>query len=241
MSVQSCGPTAAVTGVLQARESSQQALAAMRKEREALLAELSRLQVDEERVIARLDKLEEALAAAEKALASNKMDQTAEEIESSASSANEAQAQPQAPAHTHRTHAAEHAAGGMSAAIKRSIGRAVQSFAQESSRHQKPEGGQNHQLNHSASEEEKSQIAAKAGAHDGVAAAHLQAAGVGQSHRTKTDRVDQRAAEIGRGKSVKETEKGKEAGKKAGKEKAAQSDNPFAGLQAALNAFDQTF
>lgn len=234
MSLQSCGRTAVATGVFEADESSLQALAAMRRERETLLSELSRLQAEEERVIARLDKLEERLAAVETQLSGGKMQKTQRPEKTGAESCAPSAGASGAPAHIHRAHAAEHAAGGMSAAIKRSIGRAVQSFAQEEGR-TKSGRGEAHQVNQSAPEVGASENAAKAVAtQDGAAAARPHAAGV---RRTKTGigRADQKTADNAKPKGMAA---GK--GKEKDKEKAA-SDNPFAGLQAALNAFDQTF
>lgn len=193
---------AVATGVFPTDLASQEALAAMRKSREALLAKLSRLQAEEERVIAKLDKIEEALAAVEAQISAAGKEKTGTDLSASSARAN------QSPVHLHHPHAAEHAAGGMSAAIKRSIGRAVESFAQEGS-NQKPECAAQPQA---APEGGRPENAAKAAAKDGETAAKPAAA---RGRQGKSDKVEKH-------------------------EKAA-ADNPFAGLQAALNAFDQTF
>lgn len=218
MPVQSCGRAAADSGSAGISNPSADAAAALQKEREALLAELSRLQAEEERVIARLDQVEEAIAAA-----------AADAL--AAASAPQRDAVAGVEENVHRPHVSEHAAGGMSAAIKRSIGRAVESFARDDAK------GETSLARRETVTTECTEADALQDQSVQQAGAKCEpAAGAQGESKVRTARAGKR----GRAGLV-HSEQTADTGRSSEKTAGADSNNPFADLQAALNAFDQTF
>lgn len=218
MPVQSCGRAAADSGAAGISNPSADAAAALQKEREALLAELSRLQAEEERVIARLDKIEEAIAAA-----------AADAL--AAAGAPQTDAVAGVEENVHRPHVSEHAAGGMSAAIKRSIGRAVESFARDDAK-----GGTSLARRETVATECSEADALQDGSVQQAGAKRGRAAGIEGEGKVGTARAE-KPDKVGLVHSEQTADTGRSSEKTAG----ADSKNPFADLQAALNAFDQTF
>lgn len=214
MPVQSCGRSAVDAGSAGISNPSAEAAAALQKEREALLAELSRLQAEEERVIAKLDKVEEAIAAAVVPAAGGQEGFAATQKDLKAGAGEGG----------HHSHAAEHASGGMSAAIKRSIGRAVESFAQ---------GDAKDEAGHSRHATMARECADQKEPHGRDA------------ERTTAAGTSKKAGSSGTGKGGRagrvHPEQTADTGRAADKTAGADSNNPFADLQAALNAFDRTF
>lgn len=218
MSVQSCGRAAADSGSAGISNPSADAAAALRKERESLLAELSRLQAEEERVIARLDQVEEAIAAA----AADAVAPAGAPQKAPVSGAEES---------VHRPHVSEHAAGGMSAAIKRSIGRAVESFARDDAK-----GGIRRTRSETVATECSEADALQDRSVQQAGAKCEPAAGAQGESKVRTARSE-KPDKAGLVHSEQAAGTGRSSEKAAG----ADSKNPFADLQAALNAFDQTF
>ena len=190
----------------------------MQKEREALLAELSRLQAEEERVIARLDKIEEAIAAA-----------AADAL--AAAGAPQRDAVAEVEENVHRPHVSEHAAGGMSAAIKRSIGRAVESFARDDAK-----GETSPARRETVTTECTEADALQGGSVQQAGAKRGRAAGIEGEGKVRTARAE-KPDKAG----LVHSEQTADTGRSSEKTASADSNNPFADLQAALNAFDRTF
>ena len=218
MPVQSCGRAAADSGAAGISNPSADAAAALQKEREALLAELSRLQAEEEHVIARLDKIEEAIAAA-----------AADAL--AAAGAPQRDAVAGVEENVLRPHVSEHAAGGMSAAIKRSIGRAVESFARDDAK-----GETSLARRETVATECSEEDALQDGSVQQAVAKRGRAAGIEGKGKVGTARAE-KPDKAGLVHSEQTADTGRSSEKAAG----ADSKNPFADLQAALNAFDQTF
>lgn len=218
MSVQSCGRAAADSGAAGIFNPSADAAAALQKEREALLAELSRLQAEEERVIARLDKIEEAIAAT----AADAVAPAGAPQKAPVSGAEES---------VHRQHLSEHVAGGMSAAIKRSIGRAVESFARDDAK-----GETSLARRETVATECTEADALQDGSVQQAGAKCEPAAGAQGESKVRIARAE-KPDKAG----LVHSEQTADTGSSSEKAARADSKNPFADLQAALNAFDQTF
>ena len=218
MPVQSCGRAAADSGAAGISNPSADAAAALQKERKELLAELSRLQAEEERVIARLDQVEEAIAAA-----------AADAL--AAAGAPQRDAVAGVEENVHRPHVSEHAAGGMSAAIKRSIGRAVESFARDDAK-----GGIRRPRSETVATECTEEDALQDGSVQQAGAKRGRAAGIEGKGKVRTARAE-KPDKAG----LVHSEQTADTGSSSEKAARADSKNPFADLQAALNAFDQTF
>ncbi|MDR3899432.1 MAG: hypothetical protein Q3X95_09275, partial [Duodenibacillus sp.] len=131
----------------------------------------------------------------------------------------------------HRPHVSEHAAGGMSAAIKRSIGRAVESFARDDAK-----GETSPARRETVTTECTEADALQGGSVQQAGAKRGRAAGIEGEGKVRTARAE-KPDKAG----LVHSEQTADTGRSSEKTASADSNNPFADLQAALNAFDQTF